>query len=110
MAATFELKRKSDDQFMFNLRAANGEVILTSERYTTKRSAETGIASVQANAGLDERYDRRTSSSGQPHFVLRAANHEIIGTSEMYSSAAAMENGIDSVKRNGPDAGISDRT
>ena len=109
MAAKYELKR-SDGQFMFNLKAGNGEVILTSERYTTKASAEGGIASVRTNSPIDWRYDRRTSTSDQPFFVLLAANGEAIGTSEMYSSTSAMENGIASVKENGPDAEVDDRT
>ena len=64
---------------MFNLKAGNGERILTSERYKTKASAETGIASVKANAPDNASYDRRTSASAQPYFVLKAKNGEIIG-------------------------------
>lgn len=110
MAAAFEIKKSSDDQFMFNLKAANGEVILTSERYTAKASAENGIDSVKTNAPSDERYERKMSMSGEPYFVLMATNGEVIGRSEMYSSASAMENGIESVKSNGPAAAVKDRT
>lgn len=110
MAALYELKKSSDGQFMFNLKAGNGEVILTSERYTAKASAENGIASVKTNAPDDGRYERKTSTADQPYFVLKAANGEIIGRSEMYSSASAMENGIASVKTNGPVAAVDDRT
>ena len=110
MAAKYDLKSTSDGQFMFNLKAANGEIVLTSERYTAKHNAKKGIESVKTNAPLDERYDRRESKSGKPYFVLKAANNEIIGTSEMYSSNSAMENGIQSVKTNGPVAAIEDNT
>jgi len=110
MAARFVLKKSSDGQFMFNLQAGNGEVILTSERYVGRSGAENGIRSVRENAPKDERYDRRESNAGEPYFVLKAANHEIIGRSEMYSSKSACENGIESVKRNGPVAEIDDRT
>lgn len=48
--AYFELKRTSDDQFLFNLRAPNHEVIATSERYTTKYAAQQGIDSVRQYA------------------------------------------------------------
>lgn len=48
--AYFELKNTSDDQYMFNLRAPNHEVIATSERYTTKRAAQQGIESVRQYA------------------------------------------------------------
>lgn len=110
MAAKYELKKTSDDQFLFNLKAPNGEAILTSERYTEKASAKNGIQSVRKNSPLDSRYDRRESVRGEPYFVLKAANGEPIGRSEMYSSVSAMENGIESVKTNGPDAELEDLT
>lgn len=110
MAGTFELKTASNGQFHFNLKAGNGQVILSSETYTTKDGAENGIASVRSNAPLDERYERKTSTGGDPFFVLTAPNGQTIGKSEMYSSAAAMENGIESVKTNAPDATVDDLT
>ncbi len=64
-------------------------------------SAENGIESVRTNSPLDERYDRLESKAGEPYFVLKAVNHEVIGTSEMYSSAPAREKGIEAVKANG---------
>jgi len=108
MAAKFELKPSTDGQVYFVLKAANGEVILTGERYTSKASAQKGINSVKANAPLDERYERKTSSRNEPYFVLKAANGETLGRSEMYSSTGAMENGIASVKKNAPEAEIVD--
>ncbi len=108
MAAKFEIKKSANEQFMFNLKAANGEVILTSETYSQKRSAEQGIASVKANASDDSRFERKTAKDGSPYFVLKAANGEIIGKSEMYSSVAAMEKGIASVVKNTADAEIVD--
>ena len=105
--ATFQLKA-SGKQFMFNLKAANGEIILTSEHYIAKGSAITGIDSVRANSLLNERYARRKATSGDPYFVLKAANGEIIGTSETYSSNAALEKGISSVKENGVSANVDD--
>lgn len=110
MAGTFEIKKASDGQFMFNLKAGNHEVILTSELYRQKEGATNGIASVKTNAPLNERYERKTAKDGSPYFVLKAANHEIIGKSEMYSSTTAMENGIASVKQNAPEAAIRDLT
>jgi uncharacterized protein YegP (UPF0339 family) len=110
MAGIFELKPAAGGQFMFNLKAPNGEIILTSERYAAKAGAENGIDAVRRNASLDERFSRKTSVRGEPYFVLTAANHRRIGTSEMYSSTAAMENGIASVKTNAPGATIKDLT
>jgi uncharacterized protein len=110
MSGKFVVDRARNGQFYFNLRAANGEPILKSEMYVTRASAEHGIASVRVNAPLDERYDRKVDKSGAPYFNLKAGNHEIIGTSESYSSAAARDNGIESVKKNAPDAAVLDNT
>ena len=109
MAGWFELK-PSEKQFIFHLKGANGEIVLASERYVSKAGAENGIASVKTNAPLDARYDKRTSKNQQPDFVLKAANGEIIGTSETYSSTAAMDNGIAFVKANAPSAPTKDLT
>ncbi len=103
--------RASGEQFSFNLKAAgNHEVILTGERYTAKASALKGIAAILENAAIDERYERRTAKDGLPYFVLRAANHEVLGTSETYSSAARRENGIAAVKEHAATAVIEDAT
>ena len=110
MAGKFDLKQGGSGQFMFNLKAANGEVILTSELYKQKQSAIVGIDSVKDNAGDDTRYERKTAKNGQAFFVLTATNGQAIGKSEMYSSVSAMENGIESVKKNGPVAEVEDST
>ncbi len=110
MPGTFDLKKSTRGKFMFNLKAGNHEIILTSELYETKAGAQNGIASVKTNAPSDSRYDRRTAKDDSPYFVLKAGNGEIIGKSEMYKSTSGMENGIESVKKNGPDATVKDLT
>jgi uncharacterized protein len=108
MSAHYELKRAANGQFMFNLKAANGEIILTSETYSSKEAALNGIDSVKKNSPDDAQYERKTSTSSQPFFVLKAKNHEVIGRSETYSADGAREKGIDSVKKNGPVAILND--
>lgn len=108
MAGWYELKTAKDGQTYFVLKAGNGETILKSEMYKTKASASNGIASVQQNSPEDGRYEKKDSTSGKPFFVLKAANHQIIGQSELYESAAARDNGIASVKANGPTTTIKD--
>jgi uncharacterized protein YegP (UPF0339 family) len=96
---------------MFNLKAANGEIILTSETYESKDAALNGIESVKKNSPHDEQYERKKSNpSQQPYFVLKAKSHEIIGRSETYSFEGAMEKGIESVKKNGPVATTNENT
>ena len=110
MAGKYELKKTSSGQFLFNLKAGNGEIILTSERYNSKQAATSGIESVKKNSPDDARYDRRTAKDDSPYFVLKATNGEVIGKSEMYSAKASMENGIASCKKNGPKAETKDIT
>ena len=100
MAGKFELKTAKNGKFHFNLKAGNGQIILSSEMYDTKAAAENGIASVKKNSTDDGRYERKTSAKGEPYFALKASNGQQIGKSEMYSSASSMENGIKSVKAN----------
>ena len=102
MAACYVLKKNDKGQFSFVLKAGNGEVILRSEQYESRSAAENGIASVQKNAPDEARYERKDASDGRPYFNLKAANHQIIGTSQMYKSAKGRDDGIASVKLNGP--------
>lgn len=108
MPASFIIRKASNGQFHFNLTAANNKNILSSETYGDKSGAKTGIESVRANCAADAHYERRTSSGGHAYFVLLAANKEVIGRSEMYSSKSSMERGIASVKRNGRKAVVRD--
>lgn len=106
----FELfKSEKNDKFYFNLKAKNGQVILSSQGYEGKSGATNGINSVKENAEDDSRYERKTAANGKFHFNLKAKNGQIIGSSQMYSSEAGMENGIESVKNNAPDAGVEDK-
>ena len=108
MAGWYELAKTEKGQFKFVLKASNGQVILASQMYDAKASAKDGIASVQKNSPMDERYERKESSNGKPYFVLKAANTQVIGTSEMYESVGARDNGIASVKTNGPSESVKD--
>jgi uncharacterized protein len=110
MAATFDLKKTDNGKFHFNLKAGNGEVILSSQPYESKASAQNGIESVRTHAADDKFFERKESKAGEPFFTLNASNAQIIGKSEMYSSKSAMENGIASVKKNAPDAKIADNS
>lgn len=102
----FVTRTGSNKQFYFNLKADNGQVILTSEGYTSKTSCLNGIVAVKTNAKNDAKYDKRTSTNSMYYFNLKAINGQIIGTSEMYESAASRDNGIASVKANAPGASV----
>jgi uncharacterized protein YegP (UPF0339 family) len=104
----FVITKRTNGEFQFNLKAGNGQVILSSQGYATKASCENGIESVRKNSADDARFDRKTSTNGKDYFNLTATNGQIIGSSELYESLAARENGIESVKKNAPDAGVED--
>ena len=110
MAGWYELSKSSDGQFRFVLKAGNAETILTSELYKSRAAAENGIASVQSNCSADDRYERKTASNGKPFFNLKAANHQVIGSSQMYASESSRDGGIASVKSNGASSTIKDNT
>ncbi|MFD2257232.1 YegP family protein [Luteolibacter algae] len=97
---SYELKQSASGKFMFNLKAANHQVILTSQLYESKGSAQNGISSVQKHGSDDKNFELKTATSGQPYFNLKASNGQVIGKSEMYNSEAAAKNGIESVKKN----------
>ena len=106
----FVITKRTNGEFQFNLKAGNGQVILSSEGYSSKTACENGIASVQVNAKIDERFERKVSSNDKPYFNLKAGNGQVIGKSELYESEASMENGIESVKNNAPDALTEDQS
>lgn len=99
----------------FDLKAANGEIIATSEVYTTKSACQNGIESVRhsaPNAQIDDKtvaglnavkhpkFELFTDNNGSYRFRLKARNGEIIAISESYVAKASCINGIESVKRN----------
>jgi len=106
----FVITKRTNGDFQFNLKANNGQVILTSQGYSSKAGCGNGIESVRSNSQEDSRFERKISTNDKPYFNLKATNGQIIGSSEMYESTASMENGIASVKTNAPDATVDDQT
>lgn len=107
--------------FVFNLKAGNGEVIATSETYTTEATCMKGVESVRNNAAdakledqtvaevaavTNPKFELYTDKAGEFRFRLKARNGEIIAVSEGYKAKASCLNGIDSVRRNAPDAAV----
>lgn len=110
MAGSFELKKAKDGQFHFNLLSGNGQIILTSEMYKARKSAENGIASIQKNSGDASRFKKLEGKNGKFYFTLTAANSQVIGQSQMYATEASRDNGIESVMTNGSTETIKDLT
>ncbi|MBK1442346.1 YegP family protein [Parapedobacter sp. ISTM3] len=106
----FVITTRKNGEFQFNLKAGNGEIILASEGYTTKAACVNGIESVKKNAANDGRYERKEAKNGKLFFNLKASNGQVIGSSELYESASGRDKGIESVKRNAPEADVVDQT
>ncbi len=105
----FVISTRNNGDYQFNLKAGNGEIILTSQGYSSKASCGNGIESVRKNSTDDNRYEKKTSSNDKHYFVLKAGNGEIIGNSQMYESTSGRDNGIESVKKNAPDATVEEQ-
>jgi uncharacterized protein len=106
----YRLYTGMNEQFYFNLNADNHKIILQSQGYASKDSAENGIESVRENSSKEGQFDRQESKNDQYYFTLKAGNGEVIGRSETYHEKAGMENGIKSVMENGPDSPVNDES
>ena len=110
MAGKFEISKRSNGEYQFYLKAGNGQVILTSEGYSSRDACNNRIDSVRRHAKAVANFDKKTAKDGSPYFALMASNGQSIGKSEMYRSTASRDKGIDSVMRNAGSAKISDLT
>ena len=105
---TFEISKRVYENFMFNLKASNREIIMTSQGYTSKSACQNGIESVKTNCSKKKLFTEEKAKDGSYYFNLTAANTLVIGTSQMYTSAQGRDNGIDSVRKNAPKAEVVD--
>lgn len=110
MHSFFEIKKTNNGRFLFNLIQSNGEIILTSEIYKQKASAQNGITSVQKNSGSDDKYSRLKNKNDKLYFTLKAGNFQVIGISQTFLSEDLREKTIQQVKENGATTIIKDLT
>lgn len=108
MSGKFEIYKDKAGEFRFRLKASNGQNIMASEGYKAKSGCTNGIESVKKNAPEDSRYERKVTKSGKFLFNLKAGNNQVIGTSQSYATEASRDNGIESVKKNAPEAKVAD--
>jgi uncharacterized protein YegP (UPF0339 family) len=105
----FVISTRKNGEFQFVLKASNGQTILASEGYSTKAACENGIESVKKNGVNPAKFEKKATSNGKFMFNLKAGNGQVIGTSEMYESEAARDNGIESVMKNCSDAVVEEQ-
>ena len=118
----FIIKQTKSGGFGFNLKANNGQVIASGQTYKSLPSCKKGIASIQKNAPIapvedqtaegfevlkHPKFEVYKDKAGEMRFRLKAANGQIIATGEGYKTKKACLNGIESIKKNAPDAAVS---
>jgi len=107
--AKFEVYQSGKkNEFRFRLKADNGQVILSSEGYSSRAACVNGIASVKKNAKDPKRVTKTQTPNKMFRFAVTAGNNETIGISQNYKSESGRNNGIDSVHRNAAKAEIKD--
>jgi uncharacterized protein YegP (UPF0339 family) len=113
--------RKTNTGIKFDLKAGNGEVIATSEVYASEAACKNGVESVKKNAPVaavenqteegyatekHPKFEVYTDKAGEFRFRLKATNGQVIAVSEGYKAIASCLNGIESVKKNAPEAAV----
>ena len=113
--------RKTNTGVKFDLKAGNGEVIATSEVYASEAACKNGVESVRKNAPVaavenqtvegyatekHPKFEVYTDKAGEFRFRLKATNGQVIAVSEGYKAVASCLNGIESVKKNAPEAEV----
>lgn len=106
MPGKFVVFKGKDGQDYFRLKAGNGEVILSSQGYKTRKSCLNGIESVRKNSRETKRFVVNTAKDGRAYFVLMATNGQEVGRSQMYKSESGCKNGMKSVAKNAADAAV----
>ncbi len=117
----FVIKPAKSGGYVFNLKAGNGEVIATSEVYNSLEACKNGVQSVKTNApaaALEDqtaegftteknpKFEMYTDKAGEFRFRLKAKNGQIIATGEGYKAKSGCKNGIESIRKNAPDADV----
>lgn len=106
----FVVSTRTNGEFQFVLKADNGQTILTSEGYSAKASCMNGVESVKKNSQEKENFEMKTASNGKFFFNLKAANGQVIGTSQMYETEEGRVNGVASVLKNAHNSSVVDET
>ena len=102
----FVVTTRKNGDFQFVLKATNGQVILSSQGYSTKANCLNGVESVKKNSQIEDRFEIKEAKDGSPFFNLKSSNGQIIGSSQMYSSERSMKEVIASVIKNAPEAEV----
>lgn len=104
----FVISTRKNGEYQFNLKADNGQIVLSSEGYSTKAGCKNGIKSVKKNSQSSKNFERLAAKNGKHYFNLKAGNGQVIGTSQMYEKEDSMVNGLASVLKNAHNAQVEE--
>lgn len=102
----FEVLSGGNHQYYYNLKADNGQVILTSHRHATIEGCLRAIDSVKKHSAYDSQFDRKNAMDSKFYFNLKSFSNEIIGVSKMYNSGETRDRDIEAVKKNAQNSEI----
>jgi len=105
----FELYQSKGGKYHFRLKAANGQVVLTSQGYAQKSGAKNGVESVRKNVGREGGIETFEGKDGKHYFRVKATNGQTVANSQGYKSASGLSNGIASVQKNAGSAEVVDQ-
>ncbi len=109
--AKFEIEKSLNGTFYYHLRATNNyEIVLRGTQYKTKNACHADIDAAKTNASNSTRYEKKRAVDGQYYFNLKNAAGSVVGTSEMYTTEAKRDHGIEVVKEQAPTAPVYDLT
>jgi uncharacterized protein YegP (UPF0339 family) len=109
MAAEFELRKSKNNTFTYHLKLAFGQILFNSPEMPDKDAAISGIEACKQRAADDANYERKKLSTGAHYFLLKSADGQVLGRSELYSSPKTLENGVEQSKSNTPGAKFEDK-
>lgn len=110
MSGWYILGRSGSSQYYAILKSVHGDTILYSDTFSSSSQAEHAVRETQSSSQLDDAYERRLSSRGEPYFVLKSPHGQVIGTSPLFSSSFTREIGVSAVKLHGATSAIIDNT
>lgn len=105
----YVITKRENGDYQFDLEADSGNVIFTSESFSTKKNCKKGIKSVKKNALRPDQYERKIDDE-ESYFILRSKKGRVMGTSQSYKSESGFENAILSVMQTAPDAPMDDQS
>jgi Uncharacterized conserved protein len=104
----FVIKTGKHHQFFFDLKADNGEVIITSDAFHTKAACNSGIEALKAVVRDDNKFERMKAATEHYYFIIKGANGKQIAKSVLFPTPAERNAAIKSIEAEAHDAVVAE--